>query len=230
MKGLIVAFLAVGLAGCRGSPVDPPAPKPQRVVFIGDSITWCLSNQISFCPDGKSLPLPSSSWRGLNHGHPGDNTFVLRARFQQDAVDPQLWPDGVTAVADIVVIQENTNDFQVPLSFTRDNFNFMIDTAQAAGMRVVVQTMIPTAQPLGSYDFGSYIGDFNGNFLPQLAQQKGIVVANTYSAIVQPDCQMTSTSECFAVPGLLVDGFHPNKDGLILIYPTVSEALIKAAQ
>jgi lysophospholipase L1-like esterase len=140
---VLIAFLAMLCIAIRISVVDVNkfanltryrqanrqlAPDPNRVVFIGDSITdyWNLSK---FFPNRPYL----------NRGILGQTTSQILLRFRQDVVG--LHPRAV-------VILAGTNDLagatgQVPLEEIESNYASMADLARSNGIHVVFSSILP---------------------------------------------------------------------------------------
>ncbi|HLJ87991.1 MAG TPA: GDSL-type esterase/lipase family protein [Candidatus Angelobacter sp.] len=221
-------------------------PRNARILFIGDSVTACMTESVpGTCSSNPGLPL-NPGQVGLNRAAGGQTTAEILARFQRDALDPQSWPDGATAHADVIVIEEHLNDYglptprSLPLQKTEDNIRTMVDMALTANRSVVIQTMLPTASTHGNTDGpNAALGDFNGLYIKlfnhkflrqEMSQKPHVAIADTYRAIVDSascEADPLSAANCFAKPDLLEDGIHPSAAGFSAIFPVIREAIAK---
>ncbi len=103
--------------------------------------------------------------------------------------------------ADYILIMEGTNDVgsgREPHDIA-DNIEDMIDTAQDAGLIVVLGTVIPR------FDFrNSWIQSLNDDYLKDMAMEKGVALADQYACFTAFDDPEDELYE---------DDKHPNRDG-----------------
>ena len=176
-------------------------------MFIGDSITefWLRTAPGLFAAGV------------VDRGVSGQTCPQIMARFYQDAV--RLRPR-------VVHIMCGTNDVAGNTGPTSpdDYANAvlaMIDMARANGIAVVIGSILPAGAfswRIG-YRPAPEIAALNA-WLRDLAQQRGLVFADYYAAMVGPDGAMK--------PGLANDGVHPNAAGYAIMEPIARAALAEA--
>lgn len=206
-------FLAMllTLTGCGGgssSSVIPSQtvkepPLSNIVAFMGDSITqfWDLSLYDTTNPT-------------VNFGIAGQTSVQMLARF--GAV--------LSSGAGVVVIDAGINDLYWlgPQVTNLDSIASMAAQAHAAGMRVILTSLIPD-----SFAYTSGVAPVNGDILAMndklvaLAQAQGYLYADYYDAMLLPD----GTQDVAAT----LDGLHPNAIGYAkmwaVLQPLVDEQL-----
>lgn len=186
----------------------PPAT-PNRIVFIGDSITegW-LNEQPGFFTGDR-----------IDRGISGQTTTQMVARFRADVVD--LKPR-------IVHIMAGTNDIAgnggpTSLDAVEDNIRSMIDLAAASNIAVVLGSVLPANRfdwrP--GIDPAESIVALNAR-LRALAAEKGLVYADYHRAL---DDGRRGLSKAHAA-----DGVHPTAAGYAVMQPIAESALTEAAR
>ncbi|MFM5932120.1 MAG: GDSL-type esterase/lipase family protein [Novosphingobium sp.] len=184
--------------------------KPVDVVFIGDSITqhWAHFDPALF--DGARL----------NRGITSQSAAQILARFPSDVV--ALKPRVVHIIAgtnDVV----GTSGPSSPQAW-RDAMTAMVDLARANGIAVIVGTLPPMAvNPFDDDHRPVPIIAEQNRWLAQLAQEKGLVLADYHAALSMPQGGFK--------PGLAYDALHPDGRGYAAMRPVLDAALarVKAA-
>ena len=184
-----------------------PPPTPDRVVFMGDSITegW-IDKQPDFFGGGR-----------LDRGISGQTTTQMVARFRADviALEPR-----------VVHIMAGTNDIAGnggPTSLDRieANIHTMIDLAQAHGIKVVLASVLPARR----FDWrpeiepAATIVALNDR-LRRLADETGAIYADYY--------RMLDDGSGGLSPVHAEDGVHPTAAGYQLMQPVTERALATA--
>jgi len=203
----ILAAGALSACGSGGSatqsapPVSPPAvsrPISNVVAFMGDSITQLWD-----------LPVYDSS-PTINLGIKGNTTAQMLARF--DAV--------IAASPGVVVIFGGINDFlKLDVAGTNiDSIKAMAAQAQAAGIRVVICSVMPEqGYPLMPADVTlADIEAFNQQLI-ELAQANGYLYADYYDQFMTADGQVDTS--------LMFDGLHPNAAGYAKMWAVIAPLL-----
>jgi acyl-CoA thioesterase-1 len=218
----VLAGLAVGLlAACGGggapvqqaapaAVVQPAAPALSNIAaFMGDSITamW-------------DIPLYDTTNPTLNFGVRGDTTAKMLARCG----------DVLSSGAGVVVILGGINDLSGDTNHaaTIDDIKSMASMAQAAGMRVILGSVMAMAAEYetlyGSAQFvpQSDIEAFNQQLIA-LASAQGYLYADYYDAMLGADGA--------ANPSLLIyDGLHPNAAGYAVMWSVLAPLLTESLQ
>jgi lysophospholipase L1-like esterase len=213
----ILAGLALGLlAACGGggapvqqaapaAVVQPAAPALSNIAaFMGDSITamW-------------DIPQYDTTNPILNSGVSGDTTTKMLARF--GAV--------LSSGAGVVVILGGINDLSAAPDHTAtiDNIKTMASMAHAAGIRVILCSVMAMSQEYvtlyGAARFvpQSDIEAFNQQLI-DLARSEGYLYADYYDAML--------TIDGVADPSLLIyDGLHPNPAGYAVMWNVLAPLL-----
>lgn len=236
MKSLTFAvLLSLSFIACGGSPPSPLETK--NGVFIGDSVTVVLGNQPQF--------QAHANWTGK--GVSGQTSANIAGRFEADVV--ALHPD-------IVHILAGTNDvyswWLSPCSMGPDapwwvgsggvanlgiddcsTFGYMVQTAKANGIQVVVGTIPPWGTASGisssSPEVCAVVGysaayqacldpsperylriDELNAWLKQFAAEQGITIVDYHSGLTD-DGQHYRTGETD-------DGVHPNAVGSQIMF------------
>lgn len=184
------------------------APKPgeQRVVFYGDSITdaWGRAPGTTFFP-GKPF---------VNRGISGQTTAQMVVRFRQDVID--LHPAAVVILAGTNDIAGNTGLASLPM--IEDNFRSMTELARAHGIRVILASVLPTAdypwhpglQPAGR------IRALNA-WLKDYAKAQGAIYLDYYDALANAQGGLDRR--------LAADGVHPTPAGYAIMAPLALGAI-----
>jgi lysophospholipase L1-like esterase len=202
MRAAIAVFASVFLAACGGggssqpAPTQPSPPLSNVVAFMGDSIThqWDLTLY--------------DSGPTLNFGLDGDTTVGMLARFQSEVI---------AAAPGVVVILGGVDDLQDygPAGANIDSIKSMAAQAQAAGIRVILCSVMPaTVARFATLNFSlADVRSFNGQ-LVELAQQNGYLYADYYDEFLNPDGTVNDS--------LFLDGLHPNPAGYALMWKVVA--------
>ncbi|MDE1163395.1 MAG: SGNH/GDSL hydrolase family protein [Acidobacteriaceae bacterium] len=187
-----------------------PAHQPGRVVFYGDSITdaW-TRNGGKFFP-GKPY---------VNRGISGQTTEQMLVRFRQDVVN--LHPEAVVILAGTNDIAGNTGvRTQDQIA---DNIRSMVEIARASHIRVVLCSLLPSA------DYGwrrglqpaQKIVALN-KWIRSYAEEQGIVYVDYWTPMATPDGALK--------PELTLDGVHPQAPGYAIMESLAEPALEKTLQ
>jgi len=192
---------------CRYHDANRSVYRAPRAVLIGDSITdFWLNTAPGLFATGV-----------VDRGISGQTCAQIETRFYQDVV--RLHPR-------VVHIMCGTNDVAGNGGLTSpDDFAnailAMADMARANNIAVVIGTILPAGafnwRP--GYRPASQIVALNG-WLRNLAQQRGLVLADYHSAMAGPDGAMK--------PGLSSDGVHPTAAGYAVMEPIARAALAQA--
>jgi len=186
----------------KAQPADP-----QRVVFMGDSITdgWKLTQ---FFP-GKPY---------VNRGISGQTTPQMLIRFRPDVI--ALRPKVVVFLAGTNDIAGNTGP--MTLEAIEDNLASMAELATANNIKVVLSSVLPVCDyiklqterrpPEKVIALNAWIKDY--------AARNGFVYLDYYSAMLD-DKQMFRKE-------LTYDGLHPNDAGYEVMAPLAEKAIAAA--
>ena len=196
-KLLMVLLFASCIAGAQLN---------KKVVFIGDSITFCWTSPAAFCPNPPGLPYP----RAMNAGVSGETLAQIDSRFIASVV---------AVLPDIVVILGGTNDLRLgnTLPAMKSTLLDMIRQANAAGIRVIVGTVPPSTNPQIS-----------------LAQLLAFNQWITNDLQVDCACGMLSIADYFAamadvngapLPNFFFDGTHPAPLGYQVMAGVIMDAI-----
>ncbi len=184
---------------------------PERVVFLGDSITDAWGRRY-----GKSF----AGMPYVNRGISGQTTPQMLIRFR---------PDVIALHPKVVVILAGTNDIAgntgpMTLETIEGNFVSMAELAKTNGIRVVFSSVMPVCdylQPQTERRPPAKIIALNA-WLKDYAGRNNIVYLDYYSAMID-DKQMLKEEITF-------DGLHPNNAGYAVMEPLAAEAIAKALQ
>jgi len=192
---------------CRYQRPNRFVTRAPRAVLIGDSITDFWLN-IS----------PGLFATGVvDRGISGQTCGQIEARFYQDVV--RLHPRVVHIMCGTNDVAGNTGPTS-PEEFS-NAILAMVDIAHANNIAVVIGTILPagafTWRP--GYRPATEIIALN-TWLRDLAQQRGLVLADYHTAMTDPDGAMK--------PGLSSDGVHPTAAGYAVMEPIARAALIQA--
>jgi lysophospholipase L1-like esterase len=190
----------------------PPAPKENRVVFLGDSITdyWKLADYFP----GKPY---------LNRGIDGQTTPQMLVRFRQDVID--LHPK-------VLVVLAGTNDIAGVTGPVRNediesNYASMAELARAHHIRVVFASLLPA---------NNYTREAKENFalrprgkilalngwLRDYCAKNGLVYLDYFSALIDQQGLLRRD--------LSDDGLHPNPAGYKIMAPLAEKAITKSLE
>jgi lysophospholipase L1-like esterase len=183
-------------------------PDPQRVVFMGDSITdaWKLEQYFP----GKPY---------VNRGISGQTTPQMLARMFEDVIG--LKPAAVLIFAGTNDIARNTGIETAAM--VEENFQAMTELAQAHGIKAILCAITPVADygPRRMTD-GRPPADIQklNAWLKQYASQAHAIYADYYAAVVDDKGLLRE--------GLSRDGLHPNDKGYELLAPVAAAAIQQA--
>lgn len=205
------------LARYRQSDAELAAkPDPQRVVFMGDSITDIWDLAASF---------PNRPY--VNRGISGQTTPQMLLRFQQDVIN--LKPAAVVILAGTNDIADNTG----PMSNEEieNNFSAMAALARANNIPVVVQSITPVHNytersniffPSRSMD---RIRTLNA-WLKDFAARNHYAYVDYFSAMLDDKGLLRKD--------LAADGLHPNATGYAImakmLEPAIQSSIAKPAE
>ena len=210
VPALIILFITSGCA---------QAPQPQKVIFIGDSVTqnWG-SGQF-----GQAF-VQNSNW--IDKGISGQNSTQVLARFQSDVID---------AHPAIVHLLVGTNDVYPGWQLCQGNtinscanIAAMVALAQAADIRVILGTIPPwgpgslpeEADPSAARY--TRISEWNA-WLKQYGKENSITVLDYHLLLQAADGEQY-------VPSFTADGVHPSTSGFALMTPLAEQAIAGALQ
>jgi lysophospholipase L1-like esterase len=181
---------------------------PQRVVFMGDSITdgWKLAQYFP----GKPY---------VNRGISGQTTPQMLARMFEDVIN--LQPAAVVIFAGTNDVARNTGP--ETLAMVEENFQAMAELARLHGIKVILCALTPVS------DYGprkmtetrppADILKLNA-WLKEYATKTRAVYADYFGALVD--------SKGMLKEGFSRDGLHPNDKGYELLAPVAAAAIQQA--
>jgi lysophospholipase L1-like esterase len=188
----------------------PPAPKQNRVVFLGDSITdyWKLADYFP----GKPY---------INRGIDGETTPQMLVRFRQDviALDPR-----------VLVVLAGTNDVAGVTGPARNedieaNYASMAELARLHHIRVVLASVLPvnnyTEEAKESFALRPREKILALNtWLKHYCAKNGLVYLDYFSALVDDQGMLRRD--------LSDEGLHPNAAGYKTMAPLAEKAIARA--
>ena len=183
---------------------------PQRVVFMGDSITdiWKLADQFP----GKPY---------VNRGISGQTTEQMLVRMFPDVID--LKPAAAVILAGTNDIARNTGP--ETLTMIEENLQAMTELAQTHGIKVVLCALTPISdyerRPQSGQRPPSDVLKLNA-WIKEYAAKAHAVYADYFSALVDDKGMLKK--------GYSMDGLHPNQMGFDLLAPVTQAAIAKALQ
>jgi lysophospholipase L1-like esterase len=189
--------------------VVQPAPKEDRVVFMGDSITDIWGRTY-----GKFFPEKPY----LNRGISGQTTPQMLIRFRPDVI--ALHPKAVVILAGTNDIAGNTGP--TTLEAIEDNLASMAELARVNGIRVVLASVLPVCdyiKPQTPRRSNEKIVALNA-WMKDYAARNGFVYLDYYSA--------TLDSNKMLKQDLTYDGLHPNDAGYEVMAPLAEKAIVAA--
>ena len=183
-------------------------PDPNRVVFLGDSITDIWKLQTSF--PGKPY---------VNRGISGQVTSQMLVRMYPDVID--LKPAAVILLAGTNDIARNNGP--ETLTMIEENIMAISELAKLHDIKVILCSVMPIADygrtkmsegrpPADILAVNAWMKDY--------AAKTGAVYCDYFSTLVD--------GQGFLKPGISTDGLHPNAEGFKLMAP-VAEAAIEQA-
>lgn len=212
IRNILAGLALAGLAAC-GAPVQPtstPAPQQQAplisnvIAFMGDSITqyWDIS---------VNDPAPT-----VNLGIAGQTTPQMLARFN----------DLIASAPGVVVILGGINDIAqyangvITIPPDIESIKAMAVMAQAAGIRVILCSVLPThynsvSDPLLA-SIPATVEDFNQQLM-SLAKESGYLYADYYDAMLSPGGAQNTA--------LFMDAVHPNTAGYAVMWSVLAPLL-----
>lgn len=181
---------------------------PQRVVFMGDSITdsWKLEQYFP----GK---------RYVNRGIGGQTTPQMLVRMYEDVIN--LKPAVMILLAGTNDIARNTGPQTIEM--IQGNFQAMTELAQVHGIRVVLCSILPVSDyaPRKMTDRRPPADILKLNeWLKAYAAKTKSVYADYFAAVVD--------DKGFLKAELSRDGLHPNDKGYEIMAPVAAAAIQKA--
>lgn len=182
-------------------------PQPDRVVFMGDSITqlWMLAHPKFF---GETI---------VNRGISGQTTPQMLLRFRNDVLN--LKPAAVHILAGVNDIAGNTGP--TTLDDVTNNIKSMVELAKASGVKVILATPLPAAtfswQP--NYNPTEAVATY-AKWIRRYAAEQKLTLAEYYTPLATPEGALK--------PEYTRDGVHPNAKGYDVMKP-ITQAAIKAA-
>lgn len=185
-------------------------PEPNRVVFLGDSITdgWKLAQYFP----GKPY---------VNRGIGGQTTPQMLVRMFPDVI--ALAPQAMIVLAGTNDIAQNTGP--TTLSMIQDNFQAITELAQGHGIKVILCALTPvsdyTERKQTQRRPPEDIKKLN-TWLQSYAAKKGAIWADYFAATVDDKGMLRE--------GFSGDGLHPNAQGYELMKPIAEAAIRKALQ
>jgi len=186
-----------------------PTKSEERVVFMGDSITYGWGRQYSTFFPGKPY---------VNRGISGQTTPQMLIRFRPDVI--ALQPKAVVILAGTNDLSGNTGP--MTLEATEGNLSSMAELARANGIRVVLASVMPVCdyiKPQTERRPPEKIVALNA-WIKEYASKNGFVYLDYYSAMID-DSKMFKRE-------LTYDGLHPNAAGYDVMAPLAEKAIATA--
>lgn len=181
---------------------------PNRVVFLGDSIT-----------DGWKLGQYFPEKPYINRGISGQTTPQMLVRMFPDVIS--LQPAALIILAGTNDIARNTGPETAEM--IQDNFRALVELAQKHGIKAIFCSLTPisdyTARKQAERRPPSDILKLN-EWLKKYTEEIHAVYADYFSVLVDDDG--------FLKDGYSNDGLHPNDRGYTLMVPVAQAAIDKA--
>ena len=192
----------------ENSTLQAPAPKENRIVFMGNSITEGWNSLDSAFFSGRSY---------IDRGISGQTTPQMLVRFREDVID--LKPKAVVILAGINDIAGNTGPTTLEVIFK--NIVSMAELAKANKIKVVLCSVLP------AYDFpwrpglqpAEKVISLNA-MLKGYAGKNRIVYADYFSVMVDERKGLKKE--------LTDDGVHPTLAGYKIMEPIAEKAIALA--
>lgn len=211
---LLMAASAFGL--CTAAHADVQVQSGDKIVFLGDSITRQGAGSAGWCGLVVSgLKSVGVETEAVNAGRGGNTSRDMAARFEYDVISKK--PAWMTLMC-------GTNDnpnHGLSLEESQKNIRTIVETAQAAGIKVLILT-----KPVrgGNLNENAY-----NEFIREIAKEKGIPVADVFAEMKQTLVKYNAEH-----PGLppdskplltVADGTHMNPGGNQVIAECVLAAI-----
>lgn len=196
------------LARYRDENAKLPPPGPERVVFMGNSITQGWAPMFPTLFPGKEY---------IGRGIGGQTTPQMLVRFRQDVV--ALKPKVVVILAGTNDIAGNTGPSTVEM--IEDNLASMTEIAQANGIRVVLASVLP----VDDYPWrrglepAPKIMALNA-WMQQFAAARGAVYLDFHTPMQNERHGLN--------PDLAADGVHPTEKGYRIMSQLTERAIAEA--
>jgi lysophospholipase L1-like esterase len=218
-RSLVLRFLGFVLAGSclatsQARAGEPAVTSGQRIAFLGDSIT-----QAGAEPDGyvtlviRGLEAVGVKATAVPAGIGGHKSNQMLERLERDVLSNK--PDWMTLSCGVNDVWHGANG--IPLDQYKKNITKIVDTCQAAGVKVMIltATMIGEDQP---NENNQKLAAYN-DFLRALAKEKNCLLADL-NADMQAAVKAAGSKENL----LTTDGVHMNPVGNKLM----AEGVLKA--
>jgi lysophospholipase L1-like esterase len=180
-------------------------PFPNKVVFMGDSITEFWSRE---------APEYFQTHNYINRGISGQTTPQMLIRFRADVI--ALKPSAVVILAGINDIAGNTGP--ATLDMITNNIFSMIDLAKANNIKVILCSVLPASDfPWSPNQNPATKVMALNSLLSSYAVANAIPFVDYYSAMVNDQNGLPKTFSA--------DGVHPNKVGYEIMAPIVEKAI-----
>lgn len=180
-------------------------PFPNKVVFMGDSITEFWSRE---------APEYFQTHNYINRGISGQTTPQMLIRFRADVI--ALKPSAVVILAGINDIAGNTGP--ATLDMITNNIFSMIDLAKANNIKVILCSVLPASDfPWSPNQNPATKVRALNSLLSSYAVANAIPFVDYYSAMVNDQNGLPKTFSA--------DGVHPNKAGYEIMAPIVEKVI-----
>ncbi len=199
----------LGRYAADNAKVPLPDESPERVVFMGDSITDSWGRRYGKFFEGKPY---------LNRGISGQTTPQMLVRFRPDVLAHK--PKAVVILAGTNDIAGNTGP--MTLEQIQGNLQSMAELAKANGIRVVLASVLPVCdyiRPQTERRPMEKIRALNA-WLRDYASRTGAVYLDYYSAMLDEAGSLKQE--------LTYDGLHPNEAGYAVMEPLAAKAIEQA--
>jgi lysophospholipase L1-like esterase len=195
--------------------VQPSTVGEERVVFMGDSITGLWHLPIYF---------PQTY---LNRAIAGQETGQMLLRFRKDVI--ALKPKAVVILGGINDLRGS--DETGAVQYVEENLSSMAEIANANGIRVVLASILPVADPPSTNETQaaqirkvttSLLDKINlvNSWMQRYSAENGFTYLDFHSSMLGSDGKIKTD--------LTVDGLHPSEKGYRLMAP-LAQAAIKSA-
>ncbi|HZL57272.1 MAG TPA: SGNH/GDSL hydrolase family protein [Bryobacteraceae bacterium] len=181
---------------------------PQRVVFMGDSIT-----------DGWRLALYFPGKTYVNRGISGQTTPQMLVRMYEDVIN--LKPAVMIVLAGTNDIARNSGPETIEM--VEENFMAMTELAHGHGIKVILCSVTPVSDyGQGKKTDGRPPSDILklNTWMKEYAAKSHAIYADYFTALVD--------EKGFLKDGFSRDGLHPNEKGYELMAPVAAAAIQQA--